>query len=154
MPALRRPALLCSLLLALASGRGRAEERATALAAAGATAAFPAAIRDTSAPPTKPGEQRLKFKVPHKHSRDEARARTQYLFDYWKKRFGVVSRWEGDHAVASGKIMGISFTAWVEVTDSTVGGESTDPGFFTRGVAYAYIEKKLKKYMHPNYDEP
>ena len=74
--------------------------------------------------------------------------------DYWKKRFGVTSRWEGDRGVATGNIMGIAFTAWFEVTDTTVGGDCTDPGFFTRGIAYAYIDKKLKKYMHPNYDEP
>lgn len=151
---LSRPARPLALALALVCGQARAEEHAPGLTVGKAAVAVPSAIRDTSAPPTRPGEHRLKFKVPHGHSREEARARTQYLFDYWKKRFGVVSRWDGDHAVASGNIMGISFTAWVEVTDSTVGGESTDPGFFTRGIAYAYIEKKLKKYMHPRYDEP
>ena len=142
-----RPALACLLVLALLSSSARAEEHAAGLAVS-------APLKETAAPAMKPGEHRLHFKVKHQHTRDEARARTQYLFDYWKKPFGVVSKWEGDHAVASGNIMGISFTAWVEVTDNTVGGESTDPGFFTRGIAYAYIESKLKKYMHPNYDEP
>jgi Putative polyhydroxyalkanoic acid system protein (PHA_gran_rgn) len=141
-----RLALRSLFLSALLSTSALAEEHA-----AGQTTSAP---RDTAAPALKPGEHRLHFKVKHQHSREQARARTQYLFDYWKKRFGVVSKWEGDHAVASGNIMGISFTAWVEVTDSSVGGESTDPGFFTRGIAYAYIESKLKKYMHPNYDEP
>jgi hypothetical protein len=141
-----RAALIALLVVPLLSTAARAEEHAAGVAVAPG--------REISAPPAGPGEHRLHFKVLHKHSRDEARARTQYLFDYWKKRFGVTSRWDGDRAVASGNIMGISFTAWVEVTDTQVAGESTDPGFFTRGVAYAYIENKLKKYMHPNYDEP
>lgn len=143
-----RPAPLALAALILFTGVAPSDERA-----ARQQPAVPFSV-GTSPPAARPGEQRLRFKVTHAHTRAEARARLQYLFDYWKKRFGVASKWEGDHAVASGTIMGISFTAWVEVTDSSVGGESTDPGFFTRGVAYAYIEKKLKKYMHPNYDEP
>lgn len=105
-------------------------------------------------PKAKPGEQRMLFKVPHAHSREEAHARVQYMLDYWKRRYGVKSAWDGDHAVLQGRIMGVQFKGWLEVKDGEVGGEATDPGFLWRGMAHKYVEGKLKKYMHPNYDEP
>jgi hypothetical protein len=143
----------CVLLAVVLSPAVHAQEHAAGNSG-GSAAQAQIIERDINAPPAKPGETRLHFKVSHSHSRAEARARVGYLFDYWKKRFGVVSRWEGDKGVATGNIMGITFTAWFEVTDTSVGGDTTDPGFFTRGIAYAYIDKKLKKYMNPTYDDP
>lgn len=105
-------------------------------------------------PKARPGEHRMFFKVPHAHSRTEAHARVQYMLDYWKRRYGVKSAWDGDHAVLQGRIMGVQFKGWLEVKDDEIGGEATDPGFLWRGMAHKYVEGKLKKYMHPNYDEP
>lgn len=99
-------------------------------------------------------DAKMTFNVPHHWSRADAHARTQMLFDYWKKAYGVTSTWTGDRAHVVGKVMGISIDAVLEVADDHIGGEGKDPGFLTRGMARTYITKKLQKYMHPKYEEP
>jgi hypothetical protein len=44
--------------------------------------------------------------------------------------------------------------ALLEVTDSCVQAQATDPGLVWRGTGVSYVERKLKKYLHPTYDEP
>jgi len=98
--------------------------------------------------------EKLHFDVEHHFSKADARARTQMLFDYWRKAFGVVSTWSGDRAYIAGKVMGIEINAVLVVTDSSVGGDGDDPGLLMRSLARSYITKKLQKYMHPQYEEP
>ena len=50
----------------------------------------------------------LKFEVGHTLSKDEALTRARKLLDYWGKKHGVVTTWNGDTATLSGKVMGIS----------------------------------------------
>src|SRR5690349_13072887 len=80
-------------------------------------------------------EAKMHFDVEHHFSKADARARTQMLFDYWKKAYGVHSTWSGDRAYVAGKVMGIEINAVLVVTENSVGGDGEDPGLFVRGLA-------------------
>jgi hypothetical protein len=99
-------------------------------------------------------EHKMVFAVDHHFSVDDARARTQMMLDYWKKAYGVESRWEGNRAFVKGRVIGVHIDAYIDVTESSVGGEGVDPGPFVRSLARDYVQKKLLKYMHPQYQEP
>ena len=101
-----------------------------------------------------PPEQRIHIGVRHSFSKEEATARVGYLFDYWHRRFGVASVWQGNQAWISGRVFGLDIQARLEVTEDRVQGEAKDPGWLMRGRAADYIRKKLLKYMHPRYEEP
>jgi hypothetical protein len=92
----------------------------------------------------------LKFQVAHALSKDEAKKRVDKLLTYWKSKYGVTSRWNGDTAEMSGKVMKIDLTASLAVTDSSVTGEATDPGFLLREPARNYLNKKFQAYLNPN----
>ncbi len=95
----------------------------------------------------------LTFAVPHRFSREGARQRVKQLIGYWSERFGVESRWTGDRAVLTGSVLGVDFKARLEVSDTKVGGETSDPGLLLRSSARDYIRRKLRKYLHPEYQE-
>ncbi len=99
------------------------------------------------------GPQTLTLHVGHKFSTGEAHVRVQQLLDYWKKRFGVTCSWSGEKVFVTGKIFSVDFKAILEVTDQEVACESSDPGGLWRGFARDYVGKKLKKYLHPTYQE-
>jgi uncharacterized protein YqgC (DUF456 family) len=99
-------------------------------------------------------EHKMVFKVDHHFSVADARARTQMLLDYWAKAYGVKHSWHGDRVFVTGKVIGVQIDAFIDVKDDAVGGEGTDPGPFVRGLARDYVQKKLQKYMHPEYREP
>ena len=100
-----------------------------------------------------PDTPSISFLRRHTFSRDEARIRLQQLLDYWSEAYGVQRRWYGDTARVTGRIMGIKFDARVTVLDHAVQAEASDPGLFFRAVAVDYINAKLRKYLHPNYEE-
>ncbi len=99
------------------------------------------------------GPETITLHVNHKFSTSEAHVRVQQLLDYWKKRFGVTQTWSGERVWVSGSIVGVDFHAVMEVTDQQVQCESTDPGGMWRGFAQDYVAKKLRKYLHPRYEE-
>ena len=99
------------------------------------------------------GPETITLKVAHKFSAAEAHIRVQQLVDYWKKSFGVSQSWSGDRVFVSGRIVGVNFDAILEVSDGQVRCESTDPGGLWRGFARDYVAKKLRKYLHPKYEE-
>ncbi len=98
-------------------------------------------------------DSRLSFLRRHTFSRDEARVRLQQLLDYWNQAYGVQRRWYGDSARVTGRIMGIYFDARVTVKDGAVEAVASDPGFLFRAAAADYINSKLRKYLHPTYEE-
>ena len=100
------------------------------------------------------GPDKMTLKVAHAFTTQEAHVRLQQLIDYWKNRFGVEQQWAGDRVWVSGSIIGIDFKAFLEVKGDSVQCESTDPGRLWRGFAQDYVAKKLKKYLHPKYEEP
>jgi len=101
------------------------------------------------------GDDPLNLTVGHSFStRAEARLRVSQMLEYWGKRFGVKSEWHGDRAYCSGRMFGVDFRARFDVADSEVTAKATNPGMLLRGSAYGYVEKKLKKYLHPKYEEP
>lgn len=99
-------------------------------------------------------EERLTVSVNHPFDRTEATNRLSYLLAYWKKRFNIVSEWRGDRVFLSGSVYGIKIRALFTINDTSVVGLAHDPGWPMRGQVLAYVDHKLKKYMHPNYDEP
>lgn len=102
-----------------------------------------------------PGDssERIFFLQHHSFSRAEARLRVQQLLDYWKQRFGVTPTWHGDVAHVVGRVFGVEFDADVTVSDHEVKAQTSDPGSFFRGAAVDYVRRKLKKYLHPTYQE-
>ncbi|MBL8950593.1 MAG: polyhydroxyalkanoic acid system family protein [Myxococcaceae bacterium] len=100
------------------------------------------------------GGEKMHFDVPHHFSKADARARTQMMFDWWQKAYGVAVSWSGDQAHVVGRVKGIDIDAVLVVTEKNVGGEAEDPGMLVRGLARSYITRYLQKYMHPQYEEP
>ena len=97
--------------------------------------------------------QTISLLVGHKFSRVDAHARVQQLLDYWKRRYNVQQAWTGDNVEVSGVVVGVPFRAIIEITDGAVKCESSDPGALLRNSARDYVQKKLRKYLHPQYLE-
>ncbi len=95
----------------------------------------------------------LRFEVGHSLEREEARKRVTRLLGYWSAKYGVKSTWSGDEAHVSGKAMGLSFHADLEVTATQVVGEATDPGFLLRERARRYLTEKFAAYLGPQAPE-
>ncbi len=119
----------------------------------------PGSSTNVVAPPTaaevrKSGAHSVNVSVDHTLSREDARSRVEQLLAYWGKRFGVKSAWSGFRVELSGVVWGITIDAHFDVGDHDVMATATDPGFAWRGMAHDYVAKKLKKYLHPAYEEP
>ena len=97
---------------------------------------------------------RLTVAVSHAFVRSEAVARLSYLLDYWKKRFQVANEWRGDRVFVSGSVYGIKIQAMFAINDSRIVGFAHDPGWPWRGQVQTYVDRKLKKYLSTNYDDP
>lgn len=97
---------------------------------------------------------RLSIAVTHRYARAAAKERISYLLAYWKKRFNIASEWRGDRVFLSGHVYGIKIQAMFDVGDSAITGFAHDPGWPWRGQVTGYVDRKLKKYLNPNYDDP
>jgi hypothetical protein len=93
------------------------------------------------------------FEEPHTFSRTEARERIQQLLDYWSSRWGIRRDWHGDSVSIHGSVMGVSIDAELVIGDHWVSAFASDPGFLVRGAAVGYVSGKLRKYLHPSYQE-
>ena len=96
----------------------------------------------------------LTARVPHQLSVEKAHERVQQMLDYWHRRFGVQSKWEGERVAVKGSIFGMDIDATFEVRADEVDAQAADPGWLWRDRAVDYTTKKLKKYLHPTYAEP
>lgn len=113
------------------------------------------AAGDQPEPFTIDGDDPMSLTVAHHFAtRAEARARITQLLEYWARRFGVKAEWRGYRAYCTGRLVGVDFRAQFEVLDGEVTAKATNPGLLLRGPAHGYVEKKLKKYLHPDYVEP
>lgn len=92
----------------------------------------------------------MKFEVPHKLPKDEAKKRIEQLTDYWKSKYGIQSSWQGDGASMNGRVMGIKLEASFQVTESGVSGEGTDPGMLFREKAKKYLTHKFSSFLDPS----
>lgn len=97
---------------------------------------------------------RLTIAVSHAFARSEAATRLSYLLAYWKKRFKIANEWRGDRVFVSGSVYGIKIQAMFAINDSRIVGFAHDPGWPWRGQVHAYVDRKLKKYLSLNYDDP
>jgi hypothetical protein len=95
----------------------------------------------------------VEFQRNHSYSRDEARERLQLFLDYLYRAHGIQRAWQGDTARVQGRVWGVSFEAKVHVLDDRVEGQASDPGFLLRRVAVEYVNAKLRKYLHPSFEE-
>jgi len=91
----------------------------------------------------------IRLDIPHTLSKDEAKQRVEKLLGYWSHKYGVSTRWAGDAAKLSGKVMGISLAADLTVREGKVDGEATDPGFLFREKAKKYLTEKFAHYLDP-----
>jgi hypothetical protein len=96
----------------------------------------------------------LEFDVPHSFSVEDAKARMELLFQYWGTRFGVTHHWDGNVATVEGHVFGIDASGRLVVEPKRVHGVGKDPGLLFRGIGFRYVDKKLRKYLHPNWQEP
>ncbi|MFZ5444689.1 MAG: hypothetical protein ACOZQL_32140 [Myxococcota bacterium] len=99
-------------------------------------------------------DDRLTLTIPHSYTSAVAIERLGYLFAYWKKRFNIASEWHGNRVFLTGSLYGIKIQALFAVTDSGVQGFARDPGWPWRHQVMKYVDRKVRKYLHPNYDEP
>ncbi|HZA13852.1 MAG TPA: polyhydroxyalkanoic acid system family protein [Myxococcaceae bacterium] len=95
----------------------------------------------------------MMFEQPHPFSRAEARERIQQLLDYWSSRWGIRRDWHGDSVSVQGWVMGVFIDAELVVEDHWVSASASDPGLFLRNAAFGYVSGKLRKYLHPSYQE-
>ncbi len=91
----------------------------------------------------------LKFEVPSSVPVDEAKKRIAALLDYWKRKYGVTSSWDGHKAKMAGKALGVSIDGALEVHGHKIAGEAADPGMLLRGQAQKYLTRKFSEYLNP-----
>ncbi|HEY8212206.1 MAG TPA: polyhydroxyalkanoic acid system family protein [Myxococcaceae bacterium] len=92
---------------------------------------------------------KIKLDIPHSLPKGEAKQRVEKLVSYWSNKYGVSAQWSGDAAKLSGKVLGISLAADLEVREGKVDGEATDPGFLFRDKAKKYLTEKFARYLDP-----
>lgn len=100
------------------------------------------------------GERRLTLSVAHTFAKNEVVERIGYLLAYWKKRFNISSLWRGNRVFLSGSVYGVQVEALFEIDEHGVNAFAKDPGWPWRGQIVSYVDHKLRKYLHPTYDEP
>lgn len=100
-----------------------------------------------------PSAGRMQLAVMHSWPVTEARERIGYLLAYWKQRFDINAEWRGDTAYLTGRVFGVKVRATFELSADQVVARAEDPGAFWRGRISDYVRGKLKKYLHPTYDE-
>lgn len=101
-----------------------------------------------------PPPPRVRVYVSHHFDRATARERLCQLLTYWHDRFQVVSRWDGDVVDLRTTILGVRVEGTLEVTDDAIQGTALDPGLLWRAAGLNYVQRKLRKYLHPAYAEP
>jgi hypothetical protein len=129
-------ALLLSTLFATAAWAGPDDDAAITV---------PFVIEATSA---------LRLTVAHAFERPVARERITYLLNYWAGRFGVKNEWHGDRVFLSGKVWGVEIRAVFTVQEKAVQAIANDPRTMLASAAQGYVYKKLRKYLHPTYEDP
>jgi putative polyhydroxyalkanoic acid system protein len=92
---------------------------------------------------------KIRLDVPHSLPKADAKQRVEKLLSYWAQKYGVAASWSGDSAKLSGKVMGISLAADLEVREGRVDADATDPGFLFREKAKKYLTDKFNHYLDP-----
>ena len=93
----------------------------------------------------------MRLDKPHSFSLDEALARTKALTDYWSRKYGVKSGWNGASGRISGRVKGLKFDGKIEVDEQRVVAE-VDVGILARKLgAPRYVEGKLDDYLDPRH---
>ena len=101
-----------------------------------------------------PTENALNISVAHEMAVNVARERVQQLLNYWSDRFGIKSLWHGNQVFLTGSAWGFDIQARFDVGAQAVNAVAADPGRLMRSRVSSYVQNKLKKYLHPLYEEP
>jgi hypothetical protein len=128
--------------------------RALLLSALFATKAFAGPPSVETEPFVIEATSALKLTVAHAFDRPVARERITYLLNYWSERFGVQNQWLGDRVFLSGRVWGVEIRAVFTVADGVVLAVANDPRTMLASAAQGYVHKKLRKYLHPTYEDP
>ena len=91
----------------------------------------------------------LRVVVSHPFARSEAAGRQAY----WKSRFNISSQWRGGRVFVSGSVYGVEIEALFAIGDSSIVAIANDPGWPWTDKVGDYVDRKLKKYLHPTYDD-
>jgi hypothetical protein len=91
----------------------------------------------------------MKLDQPHSFSLEEAVARLRALTDYWEKKYGVRTEWQGDTAHIKGKVKGVSFDGTFGVKPTLLAAE-VKVGFLAEKLGGKdYVQRKLTEYLDP-----
>lgn len=89
----------------------------------------------------------LKFEVPSTLPIEDAKKRVEALLDYWNRKYGITSSWNGLKAQMKGKAVGVTIDGNLEVLPAKISGEASDPGMLLRGQAQKYLTRKFGEYL-------
>lgn len=80
---------------------------------------------------------------------DDALDRARALTDYWSKKHGVSTRWQGSDVHIAGRVMGVKFDGVVRIGGGLITAEM-NAGFLAEKLgARGYVERKLDDYLDP-----
>ncbi|MCC6747507.1 MAG: polyhydroxyalkanoic acid system family protein [Deltaproteobacteria bacterium] len=93
----------------------------------------------------------MKIDANHAFTVEEAQARIKALTDYWAKRYGVQTLWNGSTAQISGKVRGVSFNGQIAVDAQSVRAD-VKAGFLAEKLGgRSYVDGKLRDYLNPGH---
>jgi len=90
----------------------------------------------------------MKLEYPHSFTKDEATARIKALTQYWDRKYGIRSDWQGNTTRIVGKVKIVSFDGTFTLEDRMLRGE-VKVSFGGELIGRPYIEKKLSEYLDP-----
>lgn len=91
----------------------------------------------------------MKLERSYEFSDEEVLARLHALTDYWAKKHGVLTTWEGTRASLKGKVLGVRFDGTVDVGSGKITANVSAGLLAERLGGTRYVESKLDDYLDP-----
>lgn len=80
---------------------------------------------------------------------DEALQRLHALGEYWSTKYGVSVTWDGPRGEVRGKVRGVSFDGYIQVTSGRLHCDIKAGFLAERLGGKKYVEGKLDDYLNP-----
>ena len=94
----------------------------------------------------------MKLHFPHSYELSEATDRVRALTDYWSKRYGITTEWNGSQATVAGKVRGVNFNGNIVIDEAALNAD-LKVGFLAEKLGgKSYVERKIKEYLSPEND--
>lgn len=90
----------------------------------------------------------MKLEQAHPFTRDEATARMKALTDYWDRKHGIHSEWQGSTARIKGRVKVVSFEGSFTLDDHRLIAD-LKVSFGGEMIGRPYVERKLAEYLDP-----